>query len=88
MTRSALNNLASSGDIGVENEKWFYEGARSFFREAFEYALNHMPVNYELLVNAEMVYFEEREKLEPSTPWRCTLYKGNTKLTVLKSTSL
>ena len=82
VTRTALNNLVSSGDIGAENEKRFYEGARSFFREAFEYALNHMPVNDELLVNAEMVYFEE------SPPWRCTLYRGNTKVTVLKSTSL
>ena len=66
MTRTSLSNLVSSGDIGAENEKRFYEGAKSFFREAFEYALNHMPVNDELLVNAEMVYFEEREKLEPS----------------------
>lgn len=66
VTRTALNNLVSSSDIGAEDEKQFYVGTRYFFREAFEYAVSHMPVNDELLVNAEMVYFEEREKLEPS----------------------
>jgi len=30
-----------------------------------------MPVNDELLVNAELVYFEEREKLEPSMVQYC-----------------
>jgi len=66
VTRTALNNLVSSGDIGAEDEKRFYEEARSFFIEVFEYAVSHMAVNDELLVSAEMVYFEEREKLEPS----------------------
>lgn len=71
MTRTALNNLVSSGDIGAEDEKRFYEGARSFFIESFEYAVSHMPVNDELLINAELVYFEEREKLEPSMVQYC-----------------
>jgi len=35
---------------------------RSFFIESFEYAVSHMPVNDELLVNAELVYFEEKGK--------------------------
>lgn len=71
VSRTALNNLVSSGDIGAEDEKQFYEGARSFFIESFEYAVSHMPVNDELLVNAELVYFEEREKLEPSMVQYC-----------------
>lgn len=71
MTRTALNNLVSSGDIGAEDEKRFYEGARSSFIESFEYAVSHMPVNDELLINAELVYFEEREKLEPSMVRYC-----------------
>ena len=66
VTRTSLNNLVSSGDIGAEDEKRFYVGARSFFSKAFEYAVSHIPVNDELLVNAEMVPFEEREKLKPS----------------------
>ena len=65
-TRTSLNNLVSSGDIGAEDEKRFYVGARSFFGKAFEHAVSHIPVNHELLVNAEMVHFEEREKLKPS----------------------
>lgn len=66
MTRTSLNNLVSSGDISAEDEKWFYVGARSFFSKALKYAVSHIPVNDELLVNAEMVHFEEREKLKPS----------------------
>ena len=86
VTRTALNNLVSSGDIGAEDEKRFYEGARSFFIEAFEYAVSHMPVNDELLVNVEMVYFEEREKLEPSMV-QYFVQRYSTKVEVLKSTS-
>jgi len=86
VSRTALNNFVSSGDIGAEDEKRFYEGARSFFIEAFEYAVSHMPVNDELLVNAEMVYFEEREKLEPSMV-QYFLQRYSTKVKVLKSTS-
>jgi len=41
-----------------------------------------MPVNDELLVNAELVYFEEREKLEPSMV-QCCLSK-----TVIKRFSM
>ena len=85
MTRTTLNNLVSSGDIGAEDEKRFYVGIRSFFSEAFEYAVSHMPVNDELLVNAEMVYFEEREKLEPSMV-QYFVQRYSTKVTVLKST--
>ena len=66
MTRTSLNNLVSSGDIDTEDEKRFYVGAKSFFSKAFEYDVSHIPVNDELLVNAEMVHFEEREKLKPS----------------------
>ena len=66
VTRTSLNNLVSFGDIGAEDEKRFYVGTRSFFSKAFEYAVSHIPVNDELLVNAEMVHFEEREKLKPS----------------------
>ena len=86
MTRTALNNLVSSGDFGAEDEKRFYVGARSFFIEAFEYAVSHMPVNDELLVNAEMVYSEEREKLEPSMV-QYFVQRYSTKVTVFKSTS-
>ncbi|CAH3027310.1 unnamed protein product [Porites evermanni] len=66
MTRTSLNNLVSSGDIDTEDEKQFYVEAKSFFSKAFEYDVSHIPVNDELLVNAEMVHFEEREKLKPS----------------------
>lgn len=66
VTRTSMNNLVSSGDVGTEDEKRFYVGARAFFIEAFEYAVGHMPLNDELLVNAEMVYFEERENIKPS----------------------
>ena len=85
MTRTTLNNLVSSGDFDAEDEKRFYVGVRSFFREAFEYVVSHMPVNDELLVNAAMVYFEEREKLEPSMV-QYFVQRYGTKVTVLKST--
>ena len=57
-----MNNLVSAGDVGPEDEKRFYAGARAFFIDAFEYALSHMPLDDELLINAEMVvqYFVER----------------------------
>lgn len=86
VTRTALNNLVSSGDIGAEDEKRFYEEARSFFIEVFEYAVSHMAVNDELLVSAEMVYFEEREKLEPSMV-QYFVQRYSTKVKVLKSTN-
>lgn len=87
MIRSVLNNFVSFGDIGVENEKWFYEGVRFFFREVFEYVFNYMLVNDEFFVNVEMVYFEEREKFF-FILWCCILYKGNIKLIVFKLMSL
>ena len=31
-----MNNFISSGDVGTEDEKQFYVGARAFFIEAFE----------------------------------------------------
>ena len=83
VTRTALNNLVSSGDVGAKDEKRFYVGARTFFIEVFEYAVSHMPVNDELLVNAEMVYFEEREKLEPSI-MQYFVQRYSTKVTLLK----
>ena len=63
-----MNNLVSAGDVGPEDEKQFCAGARAraFFNDAFEYALSHMPLDDELLINAEMVYFEQRENIQPS----------------------
>ena len=58
-----MNNLVSAGDVGPEDEKRFYAGARAFF---IEYALSHMSLDDELLINAEMVYFEQRENIKPS----------------------
>lgn len=66
MTRTSMNNLVSAGDVGPEDEKQFYAGARAFFIDAFKYALSHMPLDDELLINAEMVYFEQRENIKPS----------------------
>lgn len=66
VTRTSMNNLVSAGDVGPEDEKRFYVGARAFFIKAFEYALSHMPLDDELLINAEMVYFEQRETITPS----------------------
>ena len=54
-----MNNLVSAGDVGPEDEKRFYAGARAFFIDAFECALSHMPLDDELLMNAEMVYFKQ-----------------------------
>ena len=61
-----MNNLVSAGDVGPEDEKRFYVGARAFFIDAFEYALSHMPPDDELLMNGAMVYFEQRENIKPS----------------------
>lgn len=66
MTRTSMNNLVSAGDVGPEDEKRFYAGARAFFIDASEYALSHMPLDDDLLINAEMVYFEQRENIKPS----------------------
>lgn len=57
-----MNNLVSAGDVGPEDEKRFYAGARAFFIDAF----SHMPLDDDLLINAEMVYFEQRENIKPS----------------------
>ena len=63
MTRTSMNNLISAGEVGPEDEKRFYAGARAFFIDAFEYALSYMPLDDDLLINAEI---EQRENIKPS----------------------
>ena len=53
-----MKNLISAGYVGPEDEKRFID--------AFEYAVSHMPLDDELLINAEMIYFEQRGNIKPS----------------------
>lgn len=53
-----MNNFVSVGDVGFEDEKWFYVGVRVFFIDVFEYVFSYMLLDDDFFINVEMVYFE------------------------------
>ena len=66
LTRTTLNKFINKGDVSEKDGTTFFMGARSFFQESLQYAVTKMPFTDELLMNAELVYFEDREKLTTS----------------------
>lgn len=61
MTRQLLVRLEQEGDISSNQVKRFYDGVRQFYLTAATYAIENLPMNDPLLMNAEFVYFPRRE---------------------------
>ena len=40
----------------------FYKGVRLFYKSAVDYAIENLPLNDDLLKNAEFVYFPKRDQ--------------------------
>ena len=59
MTRQLLSELEEDGDISYNQAKMFYSGVRQFYLTAATYAINNLPINDPLLINAEFVYFQK-----------------------------
>ncbi|KAK3698610.1 hypothetical protein QZH41_014592, partial [Actinostola sp. cb2023] len=68
VTRTTLNRLVQFGDVSTYEVKKFYGGVKAFFCKAFDYGVHRMPVDDQLLQNAEFVHFEDRENMLFSMP--------------------
>ena len=60
ITRSTLHTRLDNGALAPSQSKRFYESVRAFYVHAFEYALKNLPLNDELLKNANFVNFTLR----------------------------
>jgi len=60
VTRQHLDKLLREGDITLLQLKKFYSAAWNFYIAAANYALYNLPLEDELLANAEFVYFPRR----------------------------
>jgi len=60
VTRQHLDKLLREGDITMQQLKRFYSAAWNFYIAAANYALYNLPLEDELLENAEFVYFPRR----------------------------
>lgn len=63
MTRRQLRKLLDEGDISPSLVTEFYRGVRAFFVRAFQYALDNLPLNDELLKNAKFTSFMSRDSI-------------------------
>ena len=62
MTRQLIMRLEQDGDISSNQIKKFYKGVRLFYTSAVDYAIENLPLNDNLLKNAEFVYFPKRNQ--------------------------
>ena len=54
--------LESKGDITHSEVRVIYNAVRDFFVTAADYAISHLPVEDELIRNAQFLNFDNREK--------------------------
>lgn len=57
-TKALVNKLISSREVENHTVDEFFNGVRIFHTTAFNYGLNHLPHNDELVINAQLVNFE------------------------------
>ena len=60
ITQSTLRRCIEMGDLAPSQSKKFYDSVRAFYVSAFEYALKNLPLNDQLLKNANFVNFTSR----------------------------
>lgn len=60
-TKMALTKMLDEGDISQSEVRLFYEGVRSFYVTAMNYAINNLPMKDELLKNAQFLNFSSRD---------------------------
>jgi hypothetical protein len=54
-TKSKLNVLLKDGDATVYQERTFYRAVREFYQTAVKYALDHLPLDDEVIQNLQFV---------------------------------
>ena len=61
--RCKIKQMFNDDDISQHQNNKFYNSARSFYKRAFEYALDNLPHLDELLTHAEMINWEHRKDI-------------------------
>ena len=59
-TKSKLNVLLKDGDVTVYEEKKFYRAVRAFYQTAVQYALDHLPLDDDVIQNSQFVDIVKR----------------------------
>lgn len=57
-TKALVNKLISSREVENHTVDELFNGVRIFHTTTFNYGLNHLPHNDELVINAQLVNFE------------------------------
>lgn len=66
VTKTRLRKLFDEGDVGQAQVTTFYKAVRAFYMQAMQYALDHLPLDDDLLRNATFVNFRSRETVHLS----------------------